>query len=125
MNITADMKLNKKSETCPAGIIPFNIQPYGTEQQFVINMPDDSMSGTIEAGEQCLVKKHEGNLWDAVYLYELDGQHFIKRLQTVKNKLLIISDNKLYETWEASEEIKNQMNIIGMVTAYLHMHRIG
>lgn len=88
-------------------------------------MPDDSMSGTIEAGEQCLVKKHEGNLWDAVYLYELDGQHFIKRLQTVKNKLLIISDNKLYETWEASAEIKKQMNIIGMVTAYLQIHRIG
>lgn len=64
-------------------------------------------------------------MWDAVYLYELDGQHFIKRLQTVKNKLLIISDNKLYETWEASEEIKNQMNIIGLVTAYLQIHRIG
>lgn len=60
MNITSDMKLNKKSETCHAGIIPFNFQPYGAEQQFVINMPDDSMSGTIEAGEQCLVKKARG-----------------------------------------------------------------
>ncbi|TDN54652.1 peptidase S24-like protein [Buttiauxella sp. JUb87] len=125
MNITPDKKFNKKLQACNAGIIPFNLQPYGIEQQFVINMPDDSMSGTIEAGEQCLVKKHQGNLWDAVYLYELDGQHFIKRFQTVKNKLLIISDNKLYETWEANEEIKKQMNIIGMVTAYLQIHRIG
>jgi phage repressor protein C with HTH and peptisase S24 domain len=93
--------------------------------QFVIHMPDDSMSGTIEAGEQLLVKKHSGNLWDAIYFYELDGRYFVKRLQRMKSKLIIISDNKHYENWEASPKIKDRMNILGMVTARCQIHVLG
>lgn len=93
--------------------------------QYVINMPDDSMSGTIEAGERLLVKRHAGNLWDAIYFYELDGRYFVKRIQTMKNKLIIISDNDHYENWEASEKVKERINIIGMVTARCQIHLLG
>lgn len=88
-------------------------------------MPDDSMSGTIEAGEHLMVKHHSGNLWDAIYFYELDGHYYVKRLQTIRNKLLIISDNKFYQTWEANEETRSRMNILAMVTARCHIQILG
>ena len=95
------------------------------DERYVIYMPDDSMSGTIEAGEALLVKKQSGNLWDAIYFYELDGRYFVKRLQTMKNKLMVISDNKHYENWEATSALKARINILGMVTARCQIHMLG
>lgn len=41
--------------------------------------------------------------------------HLVKRLQIIKNKLIIISDNKKYKEWDISEDEVDQLNIHGKV----------
>ena len=45
------------------------------------------------------------------YMYS----HLVKRLQIIKNKLIIISDNKKYKEWDISEDEVDQLNIHGKV----------
>lgn len=125
MNIYITQPNNKAAPICINNMPTSYMAEPSFDEQFVVNMPDDSMSGTIEAGEKLLVKHHSGNLWDAIYFYELHGCYFVKRLQTMKNKLIVISDSKHYENWEATKEVRDRMNIIGMVTARCQIHILG
>ena len=40
---------------------------------------------------------------------------YVKRLQLIKNKLIVISDNKKYQDWDISEEEIDQLYIHGKV----------
>lgn len=75
----------------------------------IINVRDDSMSGTIEPGDLLFVdisvKSFDG---DGIYAFLYDDTAHVKRLQKMKDKLLVISDNKSYAAWDPIE--KDEMN---------------
>lgn len=75
----------------------------------IINVRGDSMSGTIEPGDLIFVdisvKSFDG---DGIYAFLYDDTAHVKRLQKMKDKLLVISDNKIYTPWDPIE--KDEMN---------------
>ncbi len=75
----------------------------------IINVRGDSMSGTIEPGDLLFidisVQKYDG---DGIYAFLYDDTSHVKRLQMMKDKLLVISDNKTYAPWEPIE--RDEMN---------------
>lgn len=79
------------------------------EQIRIINVRGDSMSGTIEPGDLLFVdisvKNFDG---DGIYAFLYDDTAHVKRLQKMKDKLLVISDNKIYSPWDPIE--KDEMN---------------
>ncbi|HAO9103771.1 TPA: helix-turn-helix transcriptional regulator [Escherichia coli] len=87
------------------------------DQVRIINVRGDSMSGTIEPGDLLFVdisiQHFDG---DGIYAFLYDGTAHVKRLQKMKNKLLVISDNKTYASWEPIEsEEMNQLYVFGKV----------
>ncbi|MCK1065041.1 XRE family transcriptional regulator [Pluralibacter gergoviae] len=83
----------------------------------IINVRGDSMSGTIEPGDLLFVdisvKSFDG---DGIYAFLYDETAHVKRLQMMKDKLLVISDNKTYVPWDAIEnEEMNRLFIFGKV----------
>lgn len=81
------------------------------EQIRIINVRGDSMSGTIEPGDLLFVdisvQHFDG---DGIYAFLYDETAHVKRLQKMKDKLLVISDNQTYRPWEPIE--KDEMNKI-------------
>lgn len=81
------------------------------EQIRIINVRGDSMSGTIEPGDLLFVdisvQHFDG---DGIYAFIYDDTSHVKRLQKMKDKLLVISDNPTYRPWEPIE--KEEMNKI-------------
>jgi len=79
------------------------------DQIRIINVRGDSMSGTIEPGDLLFVdisvKNFDG---DGIYAFLYDDTAHVKRLQKMKDKLLVISDNKIYSPWDPIE--KDEMN---------------
>ncbi|WP_420490183.1 S24 family peptidase [Klebsiella pneumoniae] len=75
----------------------------------IINVRGDGMSGTIEPGDLLFVdisvKSFDG---DGIYAFLYDDTAHVKRLQKMKDKLLVISDNKSYAAWDPIE--KDEMN---------------
>lgn len=83
----------------------------------IINVRGDSMSGTIEPGDLLFVdisvKSFDG---DGIYAFLYDDTAHVKRLQKMKDKLLVISDNKSYAPWDPIEkEEMNQVLVFGKV----------
>ncbi|MFW5392157.1 helix-turn-helix transcriptional regulator [Yersinia sp. 2544 StPb PI] len=70
----------------------------------VITVKGDSMSGTIESGDQIFldmaVNFFDG---DGIYVFVFGQTLHVKRLQMVKNTLLVLSDNKNYKEWSIEE----------------------
>lgn len=81
------------------------------EQIRIINVRGDSMSGTIEPGDLLFVdisvQHFDG---DGIYAFIYDDTSHVKRLQKMKDKLLVISDNQTYRPWDPIE--KEEMNKI-------------
>ncbi|KMX54385.1 hypothetical protein SL48_00520 [Klebsiella pneumoniae] len=83
----------------------------------IINVRGDSMSGTIEPGDLLFVdisvKSFDG---DGIYAFLYDDTAHVKRLQKMKDKLLVISDNKSYAPWDPIEkEEMNRVLVFGRV----------
>ncbi|ELM3660031.1 helix-turn-helix transcriptional regulator [Edwardsiella piscicida] len=87
------------------------------DQIRIINVRGDSMSGTIEPGDLLFVDiAVQGFDGDGIYAFLYDGTAHVKRLQKMKDKILVISDNKIYSPWEPIEkEEMNLMHIFGKV----------
>lgn len=87
------------------------------EQIRIINVRGDSMSGTIEPGDLLFVdisvQHFDG---DGIYAFIYDDTSHVKRLQKMKDKLLVISDNHTYRPWDPIEkEEMNKIFIFGKV----------
>ena len=87
------------------------------EQIRIINVSGDSMSGTIEPGDLLFVdisiRSFDG---DGIYAFLYDETAHVKRLQKMKDKLIVISDNKIYPAWEPIERDEmNRVFIFGKV----------
>ena len=59
----------------------------------------ESMQPTFTQGDFLLVDTADTNINDGVYIFKVDDRLFIKRLQIMPGKILTISDNKKYESF--------------------------
>ncbi|EAP3523531.1 helix-turn-helix transcriptional regulator [Salmonella enterica] len=87
------------------------------EQIRIINVRGDSMSGTIEPGDLLFVdigiQHFDG---DGIYAFVYDDTAHVKRLQKMKDRLIVLSDNKIYPAWEPIERDEmNRVLIFGKV----------
>ncbi|WP_158784766.1 S24 family peptidase [Pantoea sp. BAV 3049] len=82
----------------------------------LINVRGDSMEGTIEPGDLIFVDVAVCNFdGDGIYVFDFNGDTFVKRLQKVKTELLVISDNPRYREWSISEEELDMLHVSGRV----------
>lgn len=78
----------------------------------MITVKGDSMSETFEPRDQIFVDTTVDHFdGDGIYVFILDNQLYIKRLQMQYKKLAIISDNPRYETWYLEENNMDGMFI--------------
>lgn len=81
-----------------------------------INAQGDSMQGTIDPEDlvfiDITVKKFEG---DGIYAFTFGESSHIKRLQKIKNHLVVLSDNPAYKEWEINAHEEDQLFIDGKV----------
>lgn len=82
----------------------------------LINVRGDSMEGTIEPGDlifvDVAVSAFDG---DGIYVFDFNGDMFVKRLQKVKSEIIVISDNPRYREWSISEEELSMLHVAGRV----------
>nr|DAI68093.1 MAG TPA: Repressor protein CI [Caudoviricetes sp.] len=82
----------------------------------LINVRGDSMEGTIEPGDLIFVDVAVSSFdGDGIYVFDFNGDMFVKRLQKVKSELIVISDNPRYREWSISEEEMHMLNVAGRV----------
>ncbi|ORM72399.1 transcriptional regulator [Pantoea wallisii] len=82
----------------------------------LINVRGDSMEGTIEPGDLIFVDVAVSNFdGDGIYVFNFNGDMFVKRLQKVKSELIVISDNPRYREWSISEEEMPMLHVSGRV----------
>lgn len=76
----------------------------------------DSMLGSIHPGELVVldvtVKRF---ISDGIYAFVYGDNFHIKRLQLLKDRLIVISDNSSYDRWEVTPEDEDQFHIQGFV----------
>lgn len=82
----------------------------------LINVRGDSMEGTIEPGDLIFVDVGVSTFdGDGIYVFDFNGDMFVKRLQKVKSQLYVISDNPRYREWTISEEEMHMLHVAGRV----------
>ncbi|WP_334324121.1 S24 family peptidase [Gilliamella apicola] len=87
-----------------------------SENLKIINVSGDSMQGTFESGDAIYIDITVNQFQsDGIYVFTFDRGLYVKRLQLIKNKLIVISDNKKYQNWDISEEEIDQLYIHGKV----------
>ena len=92
----------------------FNGRPAENIRLIAIN--SDSMVETFAPRDQLFVdisvKIFDG---DGIYIFTLDNQVYLKRLQLQHKKIAVISDNKRYETWYLNREDVDSMQVVAKV----------
>jgi len=92
----------------------FGNRPEGSVK--LINVRGDSMQGTIEPGDLIFVDisvcTFDG---DGIYVFDFNGDTYVKRLQKVKYELLVISDNDRYREWSISPDEIDMLHVSGRV----------
>lgn len=92
----------------------FNGRPAENIRLIAIN--SDSMVETFAPRDQLFVdisvKFFDG---DGIYIFTLDNQLYLKRLQLQHKKIAVISDNKRYETWYLNREDVDSMQVMAKV----------
>lgn len=84
----------------------------------LINVRGDSMEGTINPNDLIFVDNKITSFdGDGIYVFDFNGDLFVKRLQKVKYELRVISDNKAYEAWSITEQEQDLLHIEGKVIA--------
>lgn len=82
----------------------------------MIAVNGDSMAGTFEPRDQIFVDVTIDHFdGDGIYIFVLDNNLYIKRLQLQHRKLAVISDNKKYETWYIDKETESSLSIVAKV----------
>lgn len=92
--------------------VPKELKRYGNKLA-AIYVNGDSMEPTLQRGD-LVVCDSCGWDGDGIYALRMDGCGYVKRLARKPGKLVVISDNPKYETWEESTE-SEAVSIIGRV----------
>lgn len=88
----------------------------------------DSMRGSVEPGELVVLDVTVSRfVSDGIYAFSYGDSVHIKRLQKLKDRLVVISDNKTYEKWEIDSSEEDQLHIQGFVVGKWEMNytRLG
>ncbi|MDX7989173.1 helix-turn-helix transcriptional regulator [Xenorhabdus sp. 12] len=76
----------------------------------------DSMLGTINPGELVVLDITVNQFMsDGIYAFTYGNGMHIKRLQLLKDKIIVISDNQIYDRWEIDSENESKFHIHGFV----------
>ncbi|MEN3257513.1 helix-turn-helix transcriptional regulator [Sodalis endosymbiont of Spalangia cameroni] len=82
----------------------------------LINVRGDSMEGTIDPGDLIFVDISVNYFdGDGIYVFDFNGDLYVKRLQKVKASLYVISDNPRYKEWAISPEEFQMLHVAGRV----------
>ena len=82
----------------------------------VINVSNDSMQGTFENGDIIYIDITVNQFQkDGIYIFTFGNGLYVRRLQMIKNKLVVLSDNKQYKDWEIIADEFDQLYIHGKV----------
>ena len=82
----------------------------------VINVTGDSMQGTFENGDIIYIDITVNQFQnDGIYVFTFENRLYVRRLQMIKNKLVVLSDNKKYRDWEISTDEFDQLDVHGKV----------
>ena len=95
-----------------------NVRYTNRDNLGMISASGDSMEPTINSGDILLVD-HGINevLYDSIYVALVNGELYVKRFQRTPSKtLLMISDNKKYQSFEL--KLEDEVRIIGRVAYY-------
>ena len=92
--------------------VPKELKRYGNKLA-AIYVNGDSMEPTLQRGD-LVVCDSCGWDGDGIYALRMDGYGYVKRLARKPGKLVVISDNPKYETWEEPTE-SEAVSIIGRV----------
>ncbi len=92
--------------------VPKELKRYGNKLA-AIYVNGDSMKPTLQRGD-LVVCDSCGWDGDGIYALRMDGCGYVKRLARKPGKLVVISDNPKYETWEEPTE-SEAVSIIGRV----------
>lgn len=52
---------------------------------------------------------------DGIYVFGFDDKIYVKRLQMIPDKLLVISDNQIYREWGITSENEHRFMVFGKV----------
>jgi len=82
----------------------------------VINVRGDSMAETIEPGDRIFVDVSVTDFdGDGMYVFGFDDKIYVKRLQMIPDKILVISDNTKYREWSVDESNQHRFYVYGKV----------
>ncbi|NIY47305.1 S24 family peptidase [Cedecea colo] len=82
----------------------------------------DSMIGTIDPGELVVIDVTVRNFRsDGIYAFTYGDASHIKRLQMLKDKIVVISDNAKYERWEINIDNESTFHIEGFIVGKWQM----
>ena len=87
---------------------------YVPSKMAIIKVTGDSMEPTLTSGDLILIDLkpiEKTQLNDGIYVIERSGTTHVKRLQSLKDGIRIISDNDLYE----NETVQDALNVCGRV----------
>lgn len=94
-----------------------NFAFYNPSNIRIITAQGDSMSPEIEDGDAVFIDiTDRENLRDGIYLLQVDGELFIKRVQKlIKQRIALISTNKAYKDIELDLDSDIEVRTIGRV----------
>lgn len=82
----------------------------------MITVAGDSMDDTIRPGDQVFIDIHVNHFdGDGIYVFVFGQTLHIKRLQMIKDQLVVISDNSKYRDWNITKDDEDQFFISGKV----------
>ncbi|HDX1153342.1 XRE family transcriptional regulator [Pasteurella canis] len=86
-----------------------------TQGLYLINVPTDSMSPTINKGDIVFVDVSiNAYVGEGVYVFDLNGETYIKRLQRIPTGVIrALSDNPLYPPFDITEKLFNTAVVRG------------
>lgn len=113
--VDGEIKLSDKYIKCA---IPTAIFPIEENTKYIMcHANDDSMSPIIFNGDFIIIKRClEENIYNnQIYLFIYKGNIYIKRLTKNINQIVVVSENKDYQTQYISKEEMKDFYLIGIV----------
>ncbi len=82
-----------------------------------MSVTNDSMYPTLKNDSIIMIRRTQNFIDDGIYIFQLNAQVMIKRLQLIKSDFNVISDNSSYKPWILTkEDLKDEdLVIIGKV----------
>ena len=78
----------------------------------LVTIKGDSMEPTLPNRAIAFVDSNINEFQgDGIYAFVLDGEAYIKRLQRIPGKIIVISDNTVYEPFYITPEMEDRMQI--------------